>query len=402
MTYDYVIGMDVGKYFHHACVLDIDGTQVLSKRINQNEKSLRALFSTFSANDHKVLVVVDQPNNIGRLTVAVAQDIGIDVRYLPSLAMRQLSRIHAGNAKTDIRHAYIIAHAAKNLPESLRSVDRVEEAFLQLKVLNGIDEDLARSYTRLINQIRSALVGCYPQFEQALRGQIIHRKWVLHLLARYGGPTKIKSLGKAKAAAFARRYKERNPEPIIDAIFAAISEQTATIAGAQYAEMGVAMSAKDALLKLEHRKQIEQEVIELINDIPHTQILLSMPGIGPKTAAQILMTTGDMSDFPTAGHLASYAGLSPRTNQSGTSIMSNSLNRAGNKKLKNALWQSSFASIRFHERSRQFYERKRREGKRHNAAVVALARRGLNVLYAMMRNHECYRDPALPQEGIAA
>ena len=312
------------------------------------------------------------------------------------------SRIHAGHAKTDIRDAYIIAHAAKNLPESLRSVDRVEEAFLQLKVLNGIDEDLARSYTRLINQIRSALVGCYPQFEQALRGQIIHRKWVLHLLARYGGPTKIKRLGKAKAAAFARRYKARNPEPVIDAIFAAISEQTVTIAGAQYAEMGVAMSAKDALLKLEHRKQIEQEVIELINDIPHTQILLSMPGIGPKTAAQILMPTGDMSDFPTAGHLASYAGLSPRTNQSGTSIMSNSLNRAGNKKLKNALWQSSFAPIRFHERSRQFYERKRREGKRHNAAVVALARRRLNVLYAMMRNHKCYRDPALPQEGIAA
>ena len=127
-----------------------------------------------------------------------------------------------------------------------------------------------------------------------------------------------------------------------------------------------------------------------------------MLGIGPKAAAQIPMTTGEMSDFPTAGHLASYAGLSPRTNQSGTSIMSNSLNRAGNKKLKNALWQSSFASIRFHERSRQFYERKRREGKRHNAAVVALARRRLNVLYAMMRNHECYRYPVLPQEGIAA
>ncbi|MCQ9344329.1 IS110 family transposase, partial [Corynebacterium sp. 76QC2CO] len=42
-----------------------------------------------------------------------------------------------------------------------------------------------------------------------------------------------------------------------------------------------------------------------------------------------------MSDFPDAAHLASYAGLSPRTNQSGTSIMSNSPNRAGNKKLKN-------------------------------------------------------------------
>jgi len=402
MVYDYVIGMDVGKYFHHACVLDIDGAQVLSKRINQNEQSLRALFSDFCSGNNKVLVVVDQPNNIGRLTVAVAQDLGIDVRYLPGLAMRQLSRIHAGNAKTDIRDAFIIAHAGKNLPASLRSVDRVDKAFCQLKVLNGIDEDLARSYTRLINQIRSALVGCYPQFEQAIRGQIIHRKWVLHLLARYGGPTKIKRLGKTKTIAFARRHKARNPEPVIDAIFAAIAEQTVSIAGAHYAEMGVAMSAKDALAKRDHRKDIEKEVIDLIDDIPHTQILLSMPGIGPKTAAQILMTVGDMSDFPTPGHLASYAGLSPRTNQSGTSIMSNSLNRAGNKKLKNALWQSSFASIRFHERSRQFYERKRKEGKRHNAAVVALARRRINVLYAMMRNHEYYRDPAPAKEAAAA
>lgn len=130
MVYDYVIGMDVGKYFHHACVLDSHGAQVLSKRINQNEQALHALFSNFCSGNNKVLVVVDQPNNIGRLTVAVAQDLGIDVRYLPGLAMRQLSHIHAGNAKTDIRDAYIIAHAAKNLPESLRSVDRIEEAFL--------------------------------------------------------------------------------------------------------------------------------------------------------------------------------------------------------------------------------------------------------------------------------
>ena len=162
------------------------------------------------------------------------------------------------------------------------------------------------------------------------------------------------------------------------------------------------MSAKDALAKLEHRKEIEVQVVELIQEIPLTHILLSMSGIGPRSAAQILMTVGDMSDFPSAGHLASYAGLSPRTNQSGTSIMSNSLNRAGNRKLKNALWQSSFASIRFHERSRQFYERKRGEGKRHNVAVVALARRRLNVLYAMMKNHEFYREPQPQTETTAA
>ena len=151
MTYRYVIGMDVGKYFHHACVQDEHGTKVLSKQVNQHETSLRDRFVSFIGKvgqSHDVLVVVDQPNNNGRLTVA-------------------------------------IAHAGLNLPESLRKVDRVDEVFLKLKILNGIDEDLARAYTRLINQIRSALVGTYPEFERVLRGQVIHHTWILQLLAKY-------------------------------------------------------------------------------------------------------------------------------------------------------------------------------------------------------------------------
>ena len=73
MAYDFVIGVDVGKYFHHACVLDPQGRQVLSKRINQHEGSLRTLFGQFLADNASVLVIVDQPNNIGRLTVALAR-----------------------------------------------------------------------------------------------------------------------------------------------------------------------------------------------------------------------------------------------------------------------------------------------------------------------------------------
>jgi len=98
------------------------------------------------------------------------------------------------------------------------------------------------------------------------------------------------------------------------------------------------------------------------------------------------------SDFATAAQLASYAGLCPTTNQSGTSINSHSVNRAGNKKLNNALWQYCFSAIRHHERSRQFYERKRQEGKRHNAAVVCLARKRLNVLFAMVKAGTFYSE----------
>ena len=81
---------------------------------------------------------------------------------------------------------------------------------------------------------------------------MIHRKWILHLLAKYGGPTKIRRVGKARLAAFARTHRARNPEPVIDAMLAAIHGQTVSLPG-EYAELGVAMSVKDALAQLEHR-----------------------------------------------------------------------------------------------------------------------------------------------------
>ena len=148
------------------------------------------------------------------------------------------------------------------------------------------------------------------------------------------------------------------PEPISDALFATMTSQHVAITGTLQAKLGVAIATEGALLKREHRRAINTEVLQLLDEIPQTRILPSMPRIGLKTAAQILMTVGHMSDFPISGHLASSTGLSGQISQSGTTIMTTSLNRAGNKKLKNALRQSSSAVIRSHERSRQFYEHK--------------------------------------------
>lgn len=137
-----------------------------------------------------------------------------------------------------------------------------------------------------------------------------------------------------------------------------MTNQHVAITGTLQPTLRVAIATERALLKREHQHAIKTKDLKLLDEIPQTRILPSMRGIGLKTAAQILMTVGHMSDFPTAGHLASSTGLSPQTSQSGTTIMTTSLNRAGNKKLKNALRQSSSAVIRSHERSRQFYEHK--------------------------------------------
>ncbi|MET9031165.1 transposase, partial [Nocardia sp. NPDC004168] len=96
--------------------------------------------------------------------------------------------------------------------------------------------------------------------------------------------------------------------------------------------------------------------------------------------------------FASAGHLAAYADIAPATHRSGSSIRGEHPARSGNHKLKRALFLSAFAAL--HDpASRAYYDRKRAEGKKHNAALICLARRRCDVLYAMLKHGELYRSP---------
>lgn len=97
--------------------------------------------------------------------------------------------------------------------------------------------------------------------------------------------------------------------------------------------------------------------------------------------------------FPSAAAMASYAGLAPTTRQSGTSIKYERVSHSGNKRLKRAHFLSAFASIRFDPTSRNYYDRKRAQGKRHNQALIALAHRRLTVMFAMIRDGSLYDVP---------
>ena len=73
-----------------------------------DESALRAVFTELAAHG-TVLLVVDQPAFVGALPVAVARGMGIEVAYLPGLAMRRIADLHPAQAKTDARDAYVIA-----------------------------------------------------------------------------------------------------------------------------------------------------------------------------------------------------------------------------------------------------------------------------------------------------
>ncbi|WP_146704935.1 IS110 family transposase, partial [Shigella flexneri] len=66
---------------------------------------------------------------------AVARSEGVLVGYLPGLAMRRIADLHAGEAKTDVFDAAIIAEAARTLPHALRTLKLADEQIAELSML---------------------------------------------------------------------------------------------------------------------------------------------------------------------------------------------------------------------------------------------------------------------------
>jgi transposase len=388
--YQVFLGLDVGKDAHHAVGLDPDGKRLHDGPLPNSEPKLRVLLDTLAVHG-PVLVVVDQPATIGALPVAVARAAGHQVAYLPGLAMRRIADLYPGRAKTDARDAFIIADAARSLPHTLRPVEVGDEALAELDVLVGFDDDLAGETTRLSNRIRGLLTGIHPALERAIGPRISHPA-VLEILSRCGGPTGIAKAGRRKLTAIAKVHAPRMGDKLIDTIMTALDEQTVTVAGTAAADTVLPRLADNLKTMLQQRAAVAEQVEGILDAHPLAGVLTSMPGIGVRTAARILLEIGDISAFKSSGHLAAYAGIAPVTHSSGTSIKGEHPTRSGNRKLKRAFFLAAFAALR-DPTSRTYYNRKRAEGKKHNAALICLARRRCDVLYAMLRNHTHYHHP---------
>ncbi len=386
--FDVFVGLDVGKEHHHATALNTAGKRMHDKALPQDESALREVFDKL-AGYGSVLVIVDQPATIGALPVTVARALGIEVAYLPGLAMRRIADLHPGNAKTDARDAYIIAEAGRSMPHALRRVGGDDDLIADLAVIVGFDDDLAGEVTRVSNRIRGLLTQIHPALERAIGGDIGHPA-VLALLTKFGGPTGLAAAGKRRLTTTAKPLAPRMHERLVQAIVKALTEQTVTVPGTRAAELVLPQLAAQLQGLLAQRAEAAKQVEEALDAHPLSQLLMSMPGVGIRTAARLLLDIGDGSAFATAGHLAAYAGLAPVTRRSGSSIRGEHPSRGGNKHLKRALFLSAFAALHDPD-SRAYYDRKRAAGKKHNAALICLARRRVDVLHAMLRNGTYYQ-----------
>ena len=396
---DIWLGIDVGKTSHWATGLDKNGISVWNHEMPNKEHELRQLYTKLGEHG-TIVVVVDQPATIGALAIAVAQDMGIECAYLPGLAMRRIADLYPGNSKTDQRDAFIIADAARTMPHTLRAISISEENEAELAMLTGFDEDLAKQITQTRNRVRGLLTQIHPSLE-AVIGPRLDNRGILEILHAWPTPADLHHAGRARIAAKLKKYGAHRHHVWADEIWKALHEQSVTVIGTNAAKIVLPHLVTQLGALYQQRADIETRIEELVATHPLYPVLTSMPGIAVRTSAIIIAELAG-KQFPNAAALASYAGLAPRTRQSGSSIRSDTVSHSGNKRLKRALFLSAFACLRTDPISRHYYDRKRAQGKRHNQAIIALAHKRCAVLFAMLRDGTFYEPQPIKQLQQAA
>jgi transposase len=376
------VGVDAGKEFHWAHVLDASGRELLSRRVGNDEAELLKLIDDVLSLAQELIWALDQPGGGAALLLALLWERNQRVFYVPGLTVDRARDAYRGESKTDARDAHVIADQARIRPD-LGELELGEEELAELQLLLARRRDLVTDQGRTITRLREALLSLFPALERALD---LNSKGPLTLLTHYQTPTHLKRAGHKRIASYLRNRGVKGSNKLGQKALSVARSQSISLPAQEVASRIVAELAKDILGLKECIESIDEEIRQRFFARPEARILISLPGMGPILGAEFLVCVGDVSAFESADRLAAYAGLVPAARDSGKRVGNDKRMRGGNKILKRVFYQSAFSSLRSTPESRAFYDRKRAEGKRHTQALIALARRRVNVLWAMLRD----------------
>jgi transposase len=146
-------------------------------------------------------------------------------------------------------------------------------------------------------------------------------------------------------------------------------------------------------------RQLEQRLAELVKITPEMQWLLTMPGVGVILAATMALEIGEIERFPSAMHLASYSGTTPRVHASGGKVRYGHLRADVNRYLKWAFAEAANSVAVNHTRCPQRHVsqlyRRLRLHKGHGKAIGAVARHLAEAAFHVLRGQQMYQDPSL-------
>lgn len=385
-------GIDIGKAAHHICVIDTAGRRVWSKRITNDQPSLETAIDAITSLNRPVRWAVDLVNEMSSLLLAALAAREHTVVYVTGSMVHAMSRTFSGEGKTDARDARVIAELCRIRPE-LTPIRMHDALITELTHLTSYRADLQDDWVRGINRLRALLTGIFPTLEAAFD---YSNRSSLILVAALCTPTELRHAGPEGIATVLTDHNIRRQliEAISHKAYQLACDQNITIPGENPIAELIKRHAR-RLLDLDREiTHTEKTIATRFRTHPQADIIESMPGIGPGLGADLLVNIhGDFSHFATAGKLASFAGLVPVPRDSGRISGNLRRPRRYNRKVRRVFYLAAMTNIKKDGPSRTYYLRKRDEHLIHTQATLALARRLVDVLWAMLRDNTHYQPP---------
>lgn len=385
-------GIDAGKELHWTHVLDASGEKLLSRKVANDEADLSALIDEALALADEVVWAIDQPGGGATLLLGLLWERNQRVLYMPGFTVDRSREIYPGESKTDARDAHVIADQARMRPD-LEEITAGEGELAELQILLARRRDLVTDQTRTINRLRDALLSSFPALERALD---LTQQGALILVSNYQTSASIRRMGKKRLTEFLSKRGVKGAEALANKALTAAKAQSVRLPAEDLTARIVAELAGEVLSLKQSIEALDGELRERFFARPEAEVLTSLPGVGVTLGAEFLVAAGDLCSFESPDKLAAYAGLVPAAHDSGKRVGNDKRMKGGNKALKYVFYQSAFASLRGCAESRAFYDRKRQEGKLHTQALIALARRRVNVLWAMLRDGTTFEPSSAP------
>lgn len=290
-----------------------------------------------------------------------------DARHLCELYYKEdLETFHRKNVET------------MNLRNLSRQHDSLTRNYVQLKlqfqtILDQVFPEYKGVFGNLYSQVSLKTLLLYPTSDVVLKATTDEIASVMHSLG--GKRSYVWFCDKANKL---KEAAERNP-------FKKTLYQSHLVTLKMYIQM--------LLQQKEFLSILEQEIDELAIQFEEYEILRSIPGVGCKIAASLISEIGEIRQFSHPKKLVAYAGIDPRIYQSGKFTATiNRITKRGSSKLRQALYTAVQCGLTNNRNTklREFYDKKRSEGKPHKVAIIACANKLLHWIYAILTHKESF------------
>lgn len=383
-------GLDWADRHHDLVVIDETGRKVGQLRVEHTPEGLAKLvkFLQDVAPLDQIACIVETTHG---LLIATLLEAGVPLYPVnPKTVDRKRT---ASGAKTDLIDAYLLAKHGRSEFADLRRLDADSPTIAELKALTRDQDALIQMQTRLVNQLTACLKAYYP-IALTLFTKLQQTSTLLFLQAY---PT-LETAQAASQEQFCNLLKQAGhptPDKVAPTIVEAVHQpqlRADPITIKTKSRLMLALVAQ-LLPLIEQIKAYDKEIADRFLTHADSPIFESLPGAGKRLAPRLLAEWGeDRERYADTRSIQALAGTCPVPWKSGEYATVHQ-RFACVKPLRNALHQFAWQSTNQEPWARDYYKRKKAEGKSHSMAVRALANVWVRVIFAMWHQHEVYQRP---------